>query len=85
MKPLLHAALILALLSLNGCSGLLIHQAMKTDGLTPEQIKAYNEVGMDVYSCLTVSGPPPMGMGTWITVPKGKGNVVFGEGCRVVR
>ena len=80
----IHALLLAILLSANGCSGFLIHQAVKAgDQLTPEQIKAYNDVGLDVWSCGTISGPPPSGAFTWITVPKGKGSVVFGEGCRL--
>ncbi len=74
----------LLLLINTGCSGLLIHQAIRAgDQLSPEQVKAMNDVGLDVWSCGTVSGPPPSGAFTWITIPKGKGVVVFGEGCRL--
>ena len=88
MTTIIHALLLALLLSANGCSGLLIHQALdpKSAALSPEQIKAYGDVGADVWSCLTVAGPPPAGNLVLITTPKAaKVAIVFGDNCHVIR
>lgn len=52
--------------------------------LTPAQIKAYKEAGQDVWTCLSVAGPPPAGRLIAIVVPQGtKPNITFGEGCNL--
>jgi hypothetical protein len=86
MRPFLTALFLALLLSASGCSGLLIHQAMnpRDSALTPEQIKAYADVGADVWSCAQIVGPPPSGSLVMITTPKtSKTVIVFGDGCRV--
>lgn len=75
--------LVLAVLSLTGCSGLLIHQSLtKGDVLTPEQIEQYDKVGSKVFSCFQLAGPPPAGSLTLITIPKeSTAAVKFSPGC----
>ena len=83
MKLLTLIAYLAAVL-LSGCSGL-IGNVSRPDSLTPEQIKAYNEAGLDVYMCGTIGGPPPSGNITWLTAPKGsKLAVKFSHNCQVM-
>ena len=75
--------LIVSLLFVSGCAGL-IGNVSRPDNLSPEQIRAYNEAGLDVYGCFQIGGPPPAGNTTWITIPKGsKSNVKFLPNCTV--
>jgi len=54
--------------------------------LTPEQIKAYQELNVDIVFCLNVGGPPPAGNTTFILLPKGTIFVpTFGDGCHVIQ
>ncbi len=52
--------------------GCILSSMSRPDNLTPEQIKAYNESGFDVYGCFQLAGPPPAGGLTYFVVPKGK-------------
>lgn len=80
------SALLVALLSLPGCAGIIMGSAAaRGDVLSPEQIKAYDETGMNVYGCVSLGGPPPAGNSVWIVAPKTA--VVpmprFGDGCHI--
>lgn len=77
------AAALVILLSLTGCSGLLIHQSLtRGDVLTPEQIAEYDRVGSKVFSCFALAGPPPAGSLVLITIPKESTvTVKFSPGC----
>lgn len=84
------AFLLACLLSLDGCAGILLTTAMNhpEDILPPEQIRAYNEVGYNVYGCITIGGPPPAGNALFIIVPK-TGVVTptlprFSDGCHLL-
>jgi len=80
----LTTAVILLAIYFSGCSGILIHQAMKEKDLTPEEIAAYEKVGSKAYKCLTVTGPPPNGASTFVLVPQdAKVNIKFGPGCQL--
>jgi len=58
----------------------------RPDNLTAEQIKAYNDVGYDVYGCFKISGPPPIGGLTILTLPKGKkSNLSFSPNCELLK
>jgi len=76
MVAIVKALLIFGLLLLGGCSGILLRGAADPKDLTPEQIKAYNEVGSKVYSCLQIAGPPPSGGTTIVVMPKDSQSVV---------
>lgn len=78
--------IVIVMLSLSGCSGLLIHQSLtKSDNLTPEQIEAYAKVGAKVSSCFTLAGPPPAGSLVLVTIPKeSKADIRFGPGCVIM-
>lgn len=86
VKVFFYAVLLALLLSANGCTGMLIGNALNQGrDLTPEQIDAYNKVGSSVYGCLLVSGPPPSGATMFIIVPKGSTSPVkFGDGCHLL-
>ena len=74
--------LILAFL-LVGCAPFLA--AKEAKDMTPEQIKAYGEQGMDVYQCINIAGPPPMGGVTFLIVPKhAKAEVSFASNCQLL-
>lgn len=68
--------MILGLL-LSGCTVL---GALRPSRLTPDQIKAYHDANVDIYTCFKVSGPPPSGGLTILTVPKGVPTVVAFQG-----
>jgi hypothetical protein len=79
----LIGALVFSLTMMVGCAPFLTAKEAAT--LTPEQIKAYNEQGLDVYQCLNVSGPPPTGGFTSVLVPKGaKFEVAFASNCNLL-
>jgi hypothetical protein len=77
----LAAAMFLAL-ALSGCSLIMAKQYQE---MTPEQIKSLQDAGMDVYSCITVAGPPPSGKFVYVWVPRldKKPDVRFGENCAI--
>lgn len=81
--PLLAVLLFL----LPGCALTLLKSAMdKNDNLSPEQIEAYNKVGLDVYACFEAGGPPPSGNLVFMLWPKTKDpKVSFGPNCQIVR
>ena len=85
MKPWLVASLLSVLLSASGCTGMLIGNALNQgQNLTPEQIKAYKDVGADVYGCFQIGGPAPAGNTQWIVMPIGKGTPPkFMDGCHI--
>ena len=75
--------MVFSLTMIVGCTPFLTAKEAAT--LTPEQIKAYNEQGLDVYQCLNVSGPPPTGGFTLVLVPKGaKLEVAFASNCNLL-
>ena len=81
----LAAAIIFGTL-LSGCS-ILWGNPGRYESLTPEQIQAYKDRGMDVYSCFTVAGPPPAGRVTYIVLPRRDThqpvNLTFASDCQV--
>ena len=85
-ENLIIAAAIALFLSLYGCTGMLIGNALgQGQNLTPEQVKAYQEIGQKVYGCFQVVGPPPSGATMWIVMPKDAIlHPRFGDGCRLL-
>lgn len=84
MRPhILWALLIL----LPGCAFTLLQNALnKNENLSPEQIEAYNKIGLDVYACFEVGGPPPTGNMVFMLWPKLKAfDGGFGPNCQIVR
>lgn len=77
--------IVSASLLLSGCTGMLIGNALNQgQNLTPDQVKAYNDVGQNVYGCLNISGPPPIGGATWLFFPKSETpNVSFLPNCMI--
>jgi hypothetical protein len=74
------------LLSLPGCSGILLSHAQTPESLSPAQIKAYNDVGLDLYLCFNLGGPPPVGATAFFLWPKSKDFApVFGPNCQIQR
>ena len=74
---------MLLLLLLSGCAPFLA--AKEARDMTPEQIKAYSEQGMDVYQCLNISGPPPSGGVTLLIIPReAKAEIAFGNNCQLL-
>lgn len=77
MKNLLLAAI---LLSVTGCVGLIGAQH-----LTAEQITAMKEYNGDIYACLSITGPPPLGGGIFLLVPKGvRPDIQFSPSCQII-
>lgn len=77
-------SLLIALVMLAGCAPFLA--AKEAKDMTPEQIKAYGEQGMDVYQCINIAGPPPMGGVTVLVVPKhAKAEVMFSSNCQLMK
>jgi len=68
-----------------GCSGIsLLHQVDNGSALSPEQVRAYREMNMDVYSCIALAGPPPNNVILTIIVPKETPqNFKFDDRCRL--
>lgn len=86
MKAVLIALVLALVLSIAGCTGMLLGNAFNQGrDLTPEQIKAIGEAGNAIFACVNLSGPPPSGSTIWIIVPKeSKATVKFGAGCQVL-
>jgi len=86
-ENLIIAAAIALFLSLYGCTGMLIGNALgQGQALTPEQIEQYNKLGQKVYGCFQVVGPPPSGATMWLVLPKEA--IIqphFGDGCRLIQ
>lgn len=82
MKELLIAAALVILLSLAGCGpGGLFLPNIKD--YSPEQLEAMKDLGYDPIRCAHVSGPPPQGIVTTVTVPKNRPAKVLFRGCVV--
>lgn len=78
-------ALVVALL-LQGCAFNLLRRVAHPEDLSPAQIKAYNEVGLDVFLCFQMSGPPPIGAMTFFLWPNNKPmNQSFGVSCQILQ
>ena len=84
LKSILIASFLALLLSLAlGCAMMLTPQLAQH--MTAEQIKAYKEQNADVYSCLSLGGPPPIGATTFIVVPHGsKMDLSFAPNCGIL-
>lgn len=78
---------ILAALILPGCMiAALSNQVAMGHEFTPEQIDAYRKVGLSVYGCVKVGGPPPSGNAIFILVPEGETySPVWGDDCHIQR
>jgi hypothetical protein len=83
---LVPATILAAVLLAGGCTGILMADAARQGkDLTPEQIKAYNEIGSAVYGCFQIGGPPPAGNTVWIIVPKGtEAKFHFADNCHLI-
>lgn len=74
------AALLLTLQS--GCVLATLGAFQTNKEMTKEQIEAFRAANMDVFGCITVTGPPPTGGTTWIIVPKNSNpDIGFLPGC----
>jgi len=84
---LLIVACLALFLSLTGCTGMLIGNALgQGQSLTPEQVAEFRKQNQKVYSCTQVSGPPPSGMAIWLIMPaESQFNPKFADGCRLVQ
>lgn len=70
-------------LMIGGCAPFLA--AKEAKDMTPEQIKAYGEQGMDVYQCMNINGPPPNGGVTLLIIPKNaKADIAFSSNCSLL-
>lgn len=77
---------VLVFLSCNGCAFNLLRKVTQPEDITPEQIRAYNEVGLDVFMCFQISGPPPGGAMTMFLWPKNKPmHQMFGVSCQIIQ
>lgn len=77
---------LLFLLLLQGCAFNLLRKVTQPEDITPEQIRAYNEVGLDVFMCFQISGPPPGGAMTMFLWPKNKPmSQMFGVSCQIIQ
>lgn len=80
------AAILLAGMILNGCAAQLMSNAIQQgQNLTPEQIKAYNETGAQVYGCFQIGGPAVSGNTQWVILPKGVDGPHFGDNCHIIQ
>lgn len=79
------ACLLAALLSITGCSGLLIHQALDKNAMpSAAQLEEINKTGHKTFVCLSVLGPPPGGAFQMFVVPKeSKQEIKFKDRCEV--
>lgn len=76
----LAACFIGAMLAFSGCAAQLTPQ--QAQGMTPDQIEAYQKMGQKVIACAQAGGPPPIGAGSFLIVPAtATGAVVFGSDC----
>ena len=83
---LTYVALVLLLsVGLFFMSGCTLMQARSYDQMSPEQMKALADMHIDVYSCITVAGPPPSGKFVYVLVPRldKKADIRFGENCAI--
>ena len=82
-KRILRGGLgLYCVLSLSGCSGLLVTQQYRD--LSPEQIEKLKSIGHEVISCITIGGPPLGGRTTFIVVPKtAKGKIQLTPDCQI--
>lgn len=77
---------LLFLLLVQGCAFNLLRKVTQPEDITPEQIRAYNEVGLDVFMCFQISGPPPGGAMTMFLWPKNKPmSQMFGVSCQIIQ
>lgn len=85
-SKLLPVACCLLPVFLSGCAFNLLRRAMHPEDLTPAQIEAYNKVGLDIYMCFQVSGPPPVGSTAFFLWPKNKPlQQSFGANCQILQ
>jgi len=85
--PWLSPLLVLLALLLQGCALAMLGGSLThPERLTAEQIQAYTDLDYDVYSCLALAGPPPVGGGAILTFPKDrKPDLAFGPNCVPMR
>lgn len=86
-RNLILGVAIISVMALSGCTSMLIGNALNQgQELTPDEIRAYNEIGFDVHSCVSVIGPPPSGSYIKILTPKARNTAVkFGVNCQVIQ
>ena len=81
--------LIAAAMGLFGCVLSSLTSTVTADNiqqLSPEQIKALQAAGQDVYACIFVAGPPPAGRIQYIVIPHGAAFTArFANQCEVVQ
>lgn len=86
VRKLLTSYSVLLILLLTGCAFNLLRRVTAPEDLTPAQIEAYNKVGLDVYACFQLSGPPPVGATTLILWPKDRAmSERFGASCQILQ
>ena len=82
-------SILSALMSLifSGCMVAAMGNRVAMGGdFTPEQVDAYRKVGLSVYACIKVGGPPPSGNAIFILVPEGETySPVWGDDCHIQR
>ena len=75
------ALLLLLSLIFSGC---VLTGLTRPSSLTAKQMKAYKDMGFDIYSCFKISGPPPGGGLTILTVPTGtKLKLAYSANCEL--
>lgn len=68
-----------------GCAFNLLRRVTQPEDLSAEQIEAYNKVGLDVYACFVLSGPPPAGSTALLLWPKTRPMTrAFGAACQII-
>ena len=79
--------LLLAACLLSGCTSMLIGNSFQQgQDLTPEEIRAYNEIGFDFHSCMSFAGPPPSGNYVKILTPKARNvTIKFSQNCQILQ
>ena len=77
-------ALFVGFLALTqGCA---LYMVTHPERFTPEQIKAYQEVGQNVFWCFQIAGPPPVGGTTILVLPKTvKPDFAFSGSCQLMK
>lgn len=76
-------ALFLAM-GFEGCTNSTLDRVRQADlvNLSPDQIQALDAAGQAVVACLQIGGPPPLGSGSILVVPKqAAGSVEFAADC----